>query len=123
MKYFLDRVEDKKTFLNRAYLAACDAVVHDNYASVKFVQYLVENGADVTCLETDTGSSRTGLHRACQMRDYPSWGFNELLVKYLLLQNPQLYDMIINDGMIQHIHSHLPTHSLIHLQVKNLLIC
>ena len=35
-------------------------------------------------------------------------------MKYLLLQNPQLYDMKVNDGMIQHIHSHLPTHSLTH---------
>ena len=88
-----------------------DSVVHDNYASVKFVQYLVENGADVTCLDPDTMSSRTGLRRACQIRDNPFWGYNELLVKYLLLQNPQLHDMIVDHGMIQHIHSHLPTHS------------
>ncbi len=119
LKYLLDRVEDKITLLNRAYLVACEAVVHDTYANFKYVEYLVDNGVDiVTTLAVDDPYhlryNRTGLHLACAWRKNPYIGYNELLVKYFLLKNPELYNCKDKSGTTLMCIAHSPTHSFFH---------
>ncbi len=116
-KHILDRTEDRKTLLTRAYLVACKAVVQDCHAGVKFVEYLVDNGVDVTAVDPVEKSNKTGLHVACYWRDNPYIGYNELLVKLLILHNSEIYNIKDKDGkkiIVQALHY---THSLYYTQV------